>query len=533
MTTFNHQAVRLGVIALLSVTSIFGLFAQTNVTLDPACQSCPPSATLNGNGTTPVPTPVASCGTAAGTYTVGTPLTAANTITFNLNVVTVGAYSITTTATNGMTFTGSGTFAGTGTRSVTLTGSGTPTTAGSNGILILYGGSACSVQITVSGGTPTLRIATGSGSFTGNTCFDIALGNNNANGCSTLANRTANQSNFTLPATHTQTYIFTPSGTVSNVRFSYVNVVGAPIIAISGNNTGNNISTAVNATVNYSTTLNTTATGLTNSNPLKAEIYVTYNDGATNNGTDKTIKLTPKVKDCMCCFAKAWRDGVNGYLPLVTLNFACHNLGADASLDPMTSSAGTVGDLYQWGRRTDGHEKRTSATTTLSATNSMGTLPAGFVGKFAVSANWLSGNSVLNLWGGGNPAYVMNQPKSFNDPCPEGYKVPSTAQISGMLVGNNAGNQSGYTTANTYTQTAQGLQIGTALFLPAGGQRNYDGTIYPSANGNHYWCSDWSIYARENYFIPNSLIFVSSNSTINISSNDYTNLGASVRCIEE
>jgi hypothetical protein len=437
MTTFNHQAVRLGVIALLSVTSILGLFAQTNVTLDPACQSCPPTATLNGNTATPVPAPIPSCGTVVGMYKVGTALAAANTITLSLNVTTVGAYSITTTATNGMTFTAAGTFAGTGAQSVVLTGSGTPLTSGTTAILVQYGGTTCATAITVASNAPTAAApiagATNGGSLGGKTCFDVAISNDNVNGCALLTSRTPQKADFALAATNQQVYTFTPRGTVSNVRFSYVNTNGSVITAITGGNTGNNITTAVTATASFNTALNGSATGLTNANALTADIYVTYNDGATNNGTDRQIKITPKVKDCACCGAWSFPNNDNTQ-PKVWLEFMCHNLGVDETLDPLTFNINLYGDLYQWGRYADGHEKRNSRVMLnlgQSATNTPN--HAYFIDGYG---DWTTAGSA-NRWGNstyiapsttGLPNFLHNEPKAALDPCPAGWKIPSISQ---------------------------------------------------------------------------------------------------------
>jgi hypothetical protein len=146
----NKRTAKLWLLALLTFFISYSVtHAQATVTLGTGCSTCP-KATLSGNiATPPIPTPIPSCGVAAGAYTVGIPLTASNTFTLSLNVTTVGTYSIATPSTNGMTFTGTGTFSGTGTQNITLTGSGTPTTVGVNGILILYGDSVCSVAVTV------------------------------------------------------------------------------------------------------------------------------------------------------------------------------------------------------------------------------------------------------------------------------------------------------------------------------------------------------------------------------------------------
>ena len=160
--------------------------------------------------------------------------------------------TVESTGVTGLTATlASGTFtASTGTLTYTVTG--TPSGFGTAIFAINIGGQSCNLTRIVAGPS----FPAGTGSFSGKTCFDIALSNDDINSCGPLSGRVANQSNFTNAATHTQSYTFTPSGTVSNVRFVYVNTNGTPIIAISGDNTANSISTAVVATVNYSTALN-------------------------------------------------------------------------------------------------------------------------------------------------------------------------------------------------------------------------------------------------------------------------------------
>jgi hypothetical protein len=78
---------------------------------------------------------------------------------------------------------------------------------------------------------------------------------------------------------------------------------------------------------------------------------------------------------------------VKSSLPVGELTFMYYNLGADPSYDipekqmaytPSPNTDGSpdatvYGDLYQWGRTTDGHEKRNStATSTLSTTDAPG-----------------------------------------------------------------------------------------------------------------------------------------------------------------
>jgi len=92
------------------------------------------------------------------------------------------------------------------------------------------------------------------------------------------------------------------------------------------------------------------------------------------------------------------------------------NLGASQVATSITDTA-AFGDLYQWGRGTDGHEKRTSGTTTtLSTTDTPGH------GNFIVSTNILSdwrSPQNDNLWQGVD---------GINNPCPGGYRLPTIAE---------------------------------------------------------------------------------------------------------
>jgi hypothetical protein len=89
------------------------------------------------------------------------------------------------------------------------------------------------------------------------------------------------------------------------------------------------------------------------------------------------------------------------------------NLGASQVATSSTDAA-SYGDLYQWGRGTDGHQIRTSATTaTLFITGE----PAN--GNFITSSgDWRSLKND-NLWQGVD---------GVNNPCPPGYRIPTEAE---------------------------------------------------------------------------------------------------------
>lgn len=169
-------------------------------------------------------------------------------------------------------------------------------------------------------------ITSGAGTISGRTCFDIAESNDTP-ACGVLASRKTNQADFSSTAINTQTYTFTPSGTVSKVRFMYKDRPSGVIIKTITNN-GNpaalNVSGAVTATVVYQKTLSSaggidgTAKGKDDTTALKVDIYAVYNNNANGTGEDRQVKLTATVKDCSCCgmngTAIAQQIGVNTYL---------------------------------------------------------------------------------------------------------------------------------------------------------------------------------------------------------------------------
>ena len=95
------------------------------------------------------------------------------------------------------------------------------------------------------------------------------------------------------------------------------------------------------------------------------------------------------------------------------LIWMAYNLGATAVPTSKTDVA-QYGDYYQWGRESDGHEKKDSGTVdTQSPTDSPG--HSSFIIKHS---DWASAPSA-DLWRG-----ALN----INNPCPSGFHVPSKAE---------------------------------------------------------------------------------------------------------
>jgi len=92
------------------------------------------------------------------------------------------------------------------------------------------------------------------------------------------------------------------------------------------------------------------------------------------------------------------------------------NLGAGRAATSMDDEQ-AYGDLYQWGRAADGHQKRNSGTTsTLSSTDKPG--HEDFILSPDSPFDWRSPQND-NLWQGAN---------GINNPCPDGYRIPTAAE---------------------------------------------------------------------------------------------------------
>ena len=450
-----------------------------------------------------------TCGSAAfspASATQGTPYT--GTLTVPYTGGNGGAYTAQAISQNGLTFTlPAGSFA-MGSGNLTYSITGTPATGGSTSVNVTVGGASCTgLLLPVSYVAPTNAV--GTGSLSGRTCFDV-VEVFVSNDCGTLASRTSQKAIFTQTATNTQTYTFTPSGTVSNVRFVYVNTNGQVIQSISGGNAGNSITGAVNATVVYYNNLNTTASGLSRDQALMADIYVVYNDGATNNGTDRQLKLTAKVQDCACCGAMISATEWKGFM--------CHNLGADYNADPFTPSASIHGGKFQWGYKPADLNVRDGKYLTQAFDQAnQGTI-----------SGWTTTNVATNSWidGGTKPA---------NDPCPAGYRVPTRAQWQAVVANNTATNV-GTWPASGAARYLNGTRIGQGLFLPAVGSRAEASQALNVGELGYYWSSTlyYASMAGQNVA---DLMVVRMGNTPYVSNGGNSgadlNSGQAVRCIQE
>jgi uncharacterized protein (TIGR02145 family) len=183
--------------------------------------------------------------------------------------------------------------------------------------------------------------------------------------------------------------------------------------------------------------------------------------------------------------------------PITGKTWMDRNLGA-SQVAVTSNDPNSYGDLYQWGRRSDGHQCRNSATTvTLSSTDQ----PSH--GDFILAPNspfdWRSPQNV-NLWQGVN---------GVNNPCPSGYRIPTNTELNAE--------RSSWSTNNAAGAFASPLKL-----TRGGGRDITNGSIYNLGVYGYYWSSNVNNNESINlYFLFNNAIMSSYNRSD----------GFSVRCI--
>ena len=191
------------------------------------------------------------------------------------------------------------------------------------------------------------------------------------------------------------------------------------------------------------------------------------------------------------------------------------------------------GALFQWGRKGDGHEQRTSPNyptndnsqeagvvsgAGLDANGQIVSTHAAF-GKFIKQneppCDWCSPQNDL-LWNSGTETAPI---KTANDPCPAGWRVPTIAELQSLIDSGSEWEELNGVTGRYFGDGAN------KLFLPAAGVRGHStGGVLLSGESGGYWSSTVSdIYAHHLGFLSGGVGV------------DYTlrALGLGVRCVSE
>ena len=173
------------------------------------------------------------------------------------------------------------------------------------------------------------------------------------------------------------------------------------------------------------------------------------------------------------------------------------NLGASRAATA-SNDAQSYGDLYQWGRLRDDHQKRASGTTTTQST----TDNPNNDGKFIIThSDWRNPQND-NLWQGAG---------GINNPTPPGWRIPTETELDTER-------------ASWATQNAAGA-FGSTLKFPVSGYRgSSSGSILDVGSTGYYWSSTVSGSSARGLYFFNIIASIGSFTRAS---------GRSVRCVRD
>jgi hypothetical protein len=173
------------------------------------------------------------------------------------------------------------------------------------------------------------------------------------------------------------------------------------------------------------------------------------------------------------------------------------NLGANRVAQSIDDEE-AFGDLYQWGRFGDGHQCRNSNTTL-----DLSTTDQPEHGKFILAIN------ALGDWREGGNDGLWAVETGINNPCPEGYRLPTALEFEVERLSWSQNNRQG--------------AFESPLRFPSGGVRLTNGTFFGVSQRSGLWSSTTNTTAANVLFL---------NELFAGESNHERGSGYSVRCIK-
>jgi hypothetical protein len=199
----------------------------------------------------------------------------------------------------------------------------------------------------------------------------------------------------------------------------------------------------------------------------------------------------------------------NSYVPPVVVAsggnlWMDRNLGA-SQVATSSTDALAYGDLYQWGRATDGHEKRTSGTTSTNAFTAVPNDGNTWDGLFITELidplyDWLTPQD-NGLWQGVS---------GTNNPCPVGFRLPTETELNLERLSWSSNNIAG--------------AFGSPLKFTLAGRRYLTGVVMNVGQYALYWTSTANGTLSEHMFIASVNAYLGTN---------YRAVGLSVRCLKD
>lgn len=285
------------------------------------------------------------------------------------------------------------------------------------------------------------------------------------------------------------------TASVTNAGTSAVTNKGF-VWSISPNPTISDMSTnSVTGEVDFNTTLNGLSAGRT---------YFFRAFAESSAGIGYSNEMSATLVDDSLTFVYNGSSVTYGVLEFNNEIWLDRNLGA-SRIASAYNDAQSYGDLFQWGRESDSHQIRNSATTPTLATDGSQPGNASYILTSSSPNDWNNNNAWITRWTNADGS------SSTSNPCPSGWRIPTNDEWSSA---------DSFGTWNNRSDV-----FNSPLKLPAAGYRmNSNGALNLVGSYGYYWSS--SVNESNSY----SLVFYSSDSYTGINSRSK---GFSVRCIKD